>query len=78
MNLNSNTHSQAKIGKQGRSPVGCSPRLHRFNLSPFGFDGVVRDYTLRNLFKNPKHDNLTSFSLKLFFNVKILKKLQGF
>jgi len=29
-------------GEQGRSPVGCSPRLHHFNIYLFGFDGVFR------------------------------------
>ena len=30
-----------------KASVGCSPRLHHFNVCFFGFDGVVGDYTLR-------------------------------
>ena len=40
--INSNTHSQIKTWEQGRSPVGCSPRLHRLSEYSFGFVGVVR------------------------------------
>ena len=82
--INSNMHSQRGRWEQGRSPVGCRPRLHRFNIYLFGFVGVVRGlhptdfYFMRILFngalKNStlqKHYNLTYFFLLLFFNVKI-------
>jgi len=42
MNINSNMYSQRGRWEQGRSPVGCSPRLHHFNIYLFGFDGVFR------------------------------------
>ncbi len=41
-NINSNTYSQIGVWEQGRSPVGGSPRLHHFNVCPFGFVGVVK------------------------------------
>ena len=59
--------------QQGQSPVGCSPRLHRFNVFQFGFVGVVRGLHPTNLFKNQKYYNLSYFSRKLFFHVKIMK-----
>jgi len=45
---------------------------------PILFRDALENSTLRDIFKNQKYDNLTYLSQKLFFNVKILKKLQGF
>jgi len=39
---NFNMHSQRGRWERGKAYVGCSPRLHRFNICPFGFVGVVR------------------------------------
>ena len=38
---------------------------------PILFRGALANSTLRDLFKNLRHDNLTYLSLKLFFNIKI-------
>ncbi len=40
------------------------------------FNGALENSTLRDFFKNPKHYNLTHFSHKLFFNVKIIASLK--
>ncbi len=69
--INSNMYSQRGRWERGRSPVGCRPRLHRFNVCPFGFVGVVRGLHPTGFYKNQKHYNLTSFLSILFFNVKI-------
>jgi len=45
---------------------------------PILFRGALENSTLRDIFKNLKDNNLTYLLQKLFFNVKILKKLQGF
>jgi len=47
----------------------------RLSFMPILFFGALENSTLRNFLK---YDNLTNFSLKLFFNVKLLTKLQGF
>jgi len=36
-----------------RAFVGCSPRLHRFNVCPFGFVGVVRGLHPTNFYFMP-------------------------
>ncbi len=70
------------LWEQGRSLVGCRPRLHRFNECPFGFVGVVGGLHPTDFYFMPikgalenstlqKYDNLPYFSHKLFFNVKI-------
>ena len=71
-----------------RASVGCRPRLHRFNICPLGFVGVVGGlhptgfYFMPILFNGAlenstlqKHDNLPYYLSLLFFNVKIEKKL---
>jgi len=45
---------------------------------PIWFFGALENSTLQNFLNYQKYDNLTNFSLKLFFNVKLLTKLQGF
>ena len=77
-NINSNMHSQTGVWERGRSPVGCRLRLHRFNVCPFGFIGVVRGLHPTNFYEKHKHYNLTPFLSILFFNVKIQKKALGF
>jgi hypothetical protein len=42
------------------------PIVGAMAIAPYGF------------LENQKHDNLPHFSHKLFFNVKIVKKLQGY
>ena len=42
---------------------------------PILFRGALENSTLWDFFNYQKYDNLTIFSLKLFFNVKLLKKL---
>jgi len=76
MNLNFNIHSQRGRWEQGRSPVGCSPRLHHlflsnFNLFLFGFDGVVRGLHPTNVYFIPilfygalENSTLRFFSIK--------------
>ena len=79
--INANMYSQTGVWEQGRSPVGgdCYHTILTSNrqlnltsligamaIAPYGFS------------KNPKHYNLTYFSQKLFFNVKIYKNYQGY
>jgi hypothetical protein len=45
----------------------------RLSFIPILFNGALENSTLRNFFQNPKHYNLTYFSHKIFFNVKINK-----
>jgi len=67
MNKNANIDFQRK--------KSLSAKLY---FIPIFFRGALANSTLRDIFKNQKYDNLTYLSQKLFFNVKILKKLQGF
>ena len=45
----------------------------RFYFLLILLNGALENSTLRDFFKCSKYDNLTSFSRKLFFNVKIVK-----
>ena len=47
--MNAHRYSQSGDWEQGRSPVGCSPRLHRQNQIGIDKNGVVGDYTLRSI-----------------------------
>ena len=79
INYNFNTHFQARVWEQGRSPVGsdCYHPIYLNCKTDFFLMfiiGAMTNSTLRNYFQTLKHYNLTYLSHKIFFNVKILKK----
>jgi len=52
--------------------VGCSPRLHRSNVNPFGFDGVFMGKHPTDIYLNFK-----SLSANLFFMSILLNGTLG-
>jgi len=60
---------------QGKPTYGVQSLLARFLFMRILFDGRLKPYPTD--FKFLKHYNLTYFSQKLFFNVKIQKSLKG-
>jgi len=60
------------IGAMAIAPYGAKSLLARFYFMRILFDGRLKPYPTS--FKFSKHYNLTYFSQKLFFNVKIVEK----
>ncbi len=64
-NINSNMYFQ-----RGRSPVGCSPRLHHFNVCSFGFVGVVGGLHPTGFYFMPIKGALENSTLRVFESQK--------
>jgi len=62
-------------GAMAIAPYGVQSLSARFSFMRILFDGRLKPYP--TYFKFQKYYNLTYFSQKLFFNVKIQKSLKG-
>jgi hypothetical protein len=58
---------------EGNPTYGFKSLSARLSFMPILFNGALENSTLRILFQILKHYNLTYFSHKIFFNVKINK-----
>ena len=72
--INFNTHSQTGAWERGKSPVGCSPRLHRFNICPFGFVGVVRGLHPTGFYFMRIIGALENGTLQMLYQINTLEK----
>ena len=72
--INSNMHSQRGRCERGRSPVGCSPRLHRFNVCLFGFVGVVGGLHPTDFYFMPMKGALANSTLRKYDHFLLMLK----